>query len=190
MYDIVADIAHDFMWIGRTLAGPMQAHSMDDSRAFTRSEQILLDYQRLQRMNARDLKDLIQRVLHHNEFNAAKVDQNMQERLMRAVEDRQINSSRWISLICGRKAMASKMSDSLNTVEGVLRELLAHEGLKGCQFYAFKEYKLASGSRESAQLGKQGHPTVPNHAGNRPHHADQEGHGCLLPHLEANHEAA
>jgi hypothetical protein len=32
------------------------------------------------------LKDLIQRVLHHQNFNANKVDHDLHERLMRAVE--------------------------------------------------------------------------------------------------------
>ena len=56
IYDIVADIVYDFMQIGKVLA----SQNMDDSSTFTRSEQILLDHQRLNRMNARDLKDLIQ----------------------------------------------------------------------------------------------------------------------------------
>ena len=42
-------------------------------------------------MNARDLKDLIQDVLKHPEFNADEVDHNMPERLMRAVEDGQMD---------------------------------------------------------------------------------------------------
>ena len=41
-------------------------------------------------MNARDLKDLIQDVLHHPEFNAANVDHNMHERLICTVEDGQM----------------------------------------------------------------------------------------------------
>ncbi len=35
----------------------------------------------------RSLKDLIQRVLHHPDFNADEVDHDMHECLMRAVED-------------------------------------------------------------------------------------------------------
>ena len=46
-------------------------------------------------MNSRDLKDLIQDVLHNPEFNAADVDhkviRNTHERLMRAVEDGQLD---------------------------------------------------------------------------------------------------
>ena len=87
----------------------MPASEPDDSRAFTKSERILLDFQRMKRMNARDLKDLIQDVLKHSEFNADEVDHNMHERLMRAVEDGQMDI-----LDCVRTAMVSKMSDSLN----------------------------------------------------------------------------
>ena len=70
----------------------MPSQNMDDSHAFTRSKQILLDHQTLKRMNPRDLKDLIQHVLHHPAFNSAEVDHNimMHERLMRAIEDGQL----------------------------------------------------------------------------------------------------
>lgn len=43
----------------------------------------MLDHQRLEKMDARVLKDLIQDVLHHLEFNAAEADNNMLERLAR-----------------------------------------------------------------------------------------------------------
>ena len=38
---------------------PDPGRNMEDSRAFTRSERILLDYQKLKRMNAVDLRDLL-----------------------------------------------------------------------------------------------------------------------------------
>ena len=72
-------------------AGHLPAPNPDDSRAFTKSERNLLDFQRPKRMNARDLKDLIQDVLHNPEFNAADVDHNMHARLMWAVEDGQMD---------------------------------------------------------------------------------------------------
>ena len=72
-------------------AGHLPASEPDDSRAFTKSERILLDFHRLKRMNARDLKDLIQDVLKHPEFNADEVDHSMHERLMWAVEDGQMD---------------------------------------------------------------------------------------------------
>ena len=65
----------------------LPAHNMENSRAFTRSERILLDHQNLKRMNAVDLRDLIRDVLHNPEFNASEVDHDMHERLMHAVEE-------------------------------------------------------------------------------------------------------
>jgi len=65
----------------------LPAHKVEDGRAFTRSERILLDHQKLKRMNTVDLRDLIRDVLHNPEFNASEVDHDMHERLMRAVEE-------------------------------------------------------------------------------------------------------
>ena len=64
----------------------LPAHKVEDGRAFTRSERILLDHQKLKRMSAVDLRDLIRDVLHNPEFNASEVDHDMHERLMSAVE--------------------------------------------------------------------------------------------------------
>ena len=49
-------------------AGHLPPPKPDDSRTFTTSERILLDSQKLKRMNGRDLKDLIQDVLKIPEF--------------------------------------------------------------------------------------------------------------------------
>ena len=121
----------------------MPAPKPDDSRAFTKSERILLDFQRLKRMNARDLKDLIQDVLKHSEFNADEVDHNMHERLMRAVEDRQMDILDMLQEGDGEQDVRFFK----HKVEVVFRELLADDGLKDCQFYKFKEYKNANGDR-------------------------------------------
>ena len=121
----------------------MPASEPDDSRAFTKSERILLDFHRLKRMNARDLKDLIQDVLKHPEFNADEVDHNMPERLMRAVEDGQMD-------ILDMRQEGDCEQDVRffkHKVDVVLLELLADERLKDCQFYKFKEYKNANGDR-------------------------------------------
>jgi hypothetical protein len=48
---------------------------------------LMLDYQKLKKMSAQDIKDLIQDVLHKKEFNSNEVDNNMHKRLMRAVSD-------------------------------------------------------------------------------------------------------
>ena len=82
---------------------------MDDSRVFTKSERILLDYQKLKRMSAADLKDLIQQVLKNPEFNIDEVDHDMHERLQRAIDDGDIDVT---SQTFGKKVTASKMSNS------------------------------------------------------------------------------
>ena len=64
---------------------------MDDSRVFTKSERILLDYQKLKRMSAADLKGLIQQVLKNPEFNIDEVDHEMHERLQRAIDNGDID---------------------------------------------------------------------------------------------------
>ena len=46
-----------------------------------------MDFQKLKRMNAQDIKDLIQDVLHIDKFDSDEVDHNMHDRLMRAVAD-------------------------------------------------------------------------------------------------------
>jgi|LauGreDrversion4_2_1035121.scaffolds.fasta_scaffold647128_1 hypothetical protein len=124
-------------------AGHLPAPNPDDSRTFTRSERILLDYQKLKKMNARDLKDLIQNVLHDPEFNAADVDHNMHARLMKAVEDGQMDILDMWQEGDGQQDVRFFK----RRVEVVLRELLADERLKGCQFYKFKEYKNSNGDR-------------------------------------------
>jgi hypothetical protein len=56
-------------------AGYIDAANADDSRVFTKSERFLLDYQKVKRMTATDLKDLIQQVLKNPEFNIMHVDE-------------------------------------------------------------------------------------------------------------------
>ncbi len=46
------------------------------------------------------MKDLIQMVLHHPDFNADEVDHDMHERLMRAIEEGDIEV-----LTCGRRVI-------------------------------------------------------------------------------------
>ena len=58
-------------------AGLIPPPNADDRRAFTPSERILMDFQKLKRMNAQDIKDLIQDVLHIDNFDSDEVDHNM-----------------------------------------------------------------------------------------------------------------
>jgi hypothetical protein len=68
-------------------AGDLPPLDADAANVFSRSERILQDYFRRHNTNAAELKDLIQRVLHHPDINADYVDHDMHERLMRAVEE-------------------------------------------------------------------------------------------------------
>ncbi len=60
---------------------------VDAANVFSQSEHILQDHVCKHDVNATELRDLIQMVLHRPDFSADEVDQNMHERLMRAVED-------------------------------------------------------------------------------------------------------
>jgi hypothetical protein len=109
--------------------------------AFTKSERILMDYQKLKRMSAQDIKDLIQEVLHNKDFDSDEVDHDMHERLMRAVADGEMDiHNMWQEGDGEQDVRFFKRK-----VEVVLRELIADERLEGCQHYAFKEYKNANG---------------------------------------------
>jgi hypothetical protein len=51
-------------------AGDLPPLDADAANVFSRSERILQDHARKHNTNAAELKDLIQRVLHHPDFNA------------------------------------------------------------------------------------------------------------------------
>ncbi len=59
-------------------AGDLPPLDADAADVFSRSERILQDHVK-HNTNAADLKDLIQRVLHHPYFNADEVDHDMHE---------------------------------------------------------------------------------------------------------------
>ena len=100
----------------------------EDSTAFTKSERILMDYQKLKRMSAQDIKDLIEDVLHNKDFDSDdEVDHNMHERLMRAVADGEMDiHDMWQEGDGQQDVRFFKRK-----VEVVLRELLADERLAG-----------------------------------------------------------
>ena len=117
---------------------------MDDSHVFTKSERILLDYQKLKRMSAADLKDLIQQVLKNPEFNIDEVDHDMHERLQQAIDNSDIDvTDFW------QKGDSSEQDVKFfcRKVEKVLRALLSDERSVGCQHFGFKEYKNSNGDR-------------------------------------------
>ena len=101
-----------------------------------------MDFQKLKRMNAQDIKDLIQDVLHNDNFDSDEVDHNMHDRLMRAVADELEIHNMWQEGDGEQDVRFFKRN-----LEAVLRELVADERLEGCQHFAFKEYKNANGDR-------------------------------------------
>jgi len=129
-------------------AGYIDAANADDSRVFTKSERLLLDYQKVKRMTATDLKDLIQQVLKNPEFNIDEVDHDMHERLQRAIDKGDIDITDFWQEGDGHQ----DVKFFCRKVEQVLRELLSDERLDGCQHFAFKEYKNPNGDRCRADL--------------------------------------
>lgn len=93
-------------------------------------------------MNAQDIKDLIQDVLHNDNFDADEIDHNMNDLLMHAVADGMAVHDMW-----QEGDGEQDVRFFLRKVEDVVRELVADERLEGCQHFAFKEYKNANGDR-------------------------------------------
>ena len=54
---------------------------------FTASERIIQDFASEEKVDATFIKDLIQKVLHHPDFDQDDVDHDMHERLMVAIEE-------------------------------------------------------------------------------------------------------
>ena len=54
---------------------------------FTASERIMQDFAKDKKLNATFIKDLIQKVLHHPDFDPDEVDRYMHEQLMGAIEE-------------------------------------------------------------------------------------------------------
>lgn len=110
---------------------------------FTASERILQEFAQEKKVNASFVKDLIQKVLHHPDFDPTEVDHDMHERLMGAVERGDLE-------VIDLHAEGDGLQDVRlfkRPVDKVLRELLADQRLAGCQHFAFKEYKDRSGAR-------------------------------------------
>ncbi len=55
----------------------IEAANTDDSWVFTKSEQLLLDNQKIKPMTAANLNDLFQQLLKNLEFNIDEVNHNM-----------------------------------------------------------------------------------------------------------------
>ena len=67
-------------------AGHLPPLNADDTNMFSTSERIIQDHVRMYMTTASELKDLIQEVLHHPDFDVREGDTNMHEHLMRCLE--------------------------------------------------------------------------------------------------------
>ena len=92
---------------------------------------------------ASELKDLIQQVLHHPDFNPQDVDHDMHERLMNCIAEGDIEViDLWEEGDGAQEVMLYK-----RPILKVLRELVGDERLAGCQHFAFVLYKDEKGER-------------------------------------------
>ena len=98
---------------------------------------------REKKVDAMFIKDLIQKVLHHPDFDPDDVDHDMHERLMAVIEEGDLE------VIDLKKDGDGEQDVRLfkRPAGKVLRELLADPRLAGCQHFALKEYKDAGGAR-------------------------------------------
>jgi hypothetical protein len=124
-------------------AGDLPPLDVEAGNVFSQSERILQEHVRKYGKNAAELKDLIQRVLHHPDFNAEEVDHDMHERLMRAVEDGDIE-------VLDMWEEGDGLQDNTfvkRKVSKVLMELLSDERMAGRQHFGFKLTTDAKGDR-------------------------------------------
>ena len=124
-------------------AGDLPPLDRDAADVFSESERILQEHVRKHGTNANELKDLIQKVLHHPDFNADEVDHDMHERLMRAVEDGDIE-------VIDMWEEGDGLQDNTfvkRKVSKVLMELISDERMAGRQHFGFKVSTDAKGGR-------------------------------------------
>ena len=124
-------------------AGDLPPLDVDAADVFSQSERILQEHVRKHGTNATELQDLIQRVLHHPDFNADEVDHDLHERLMRAVADGDIE-------VIDMWEEGDGPQDNTfvkRKVAKVLTELLSDERMAGRQHFGFKLSTDANGER-------------------------------------------
>jgi hypothetical protein len=115
-------------------AGDLPPLDVNAANVFSQSKRILQEHVRKHGTIAAELQDLIDRVLHHRDFNAAEVDHDLHERLMRAVEDGDIE-------VIDMWEEGDGPQDNIfikSKVLKVLMELLSDERMAGHQDFGFK----------------------------------------------------
>ncbi len=132
----------------RTMQEAVQAKDLppldvDAANVFSQSEHILQEHVHRHNTDATELKDLIQRVLHHPDFNADEVDHDMHQRLIQAVEDGDIEA---IDMWEEGEGLQD-VTFVKRKVAKVLTELLSDERMAGKQHNGFKLSTNADGDR-------------------------------------------
>ena len=94
-------------------------------------------------INATVVKDLMQKVIHHRDFNANEVDHDMHQRLMLVVEDGDIE----VIDMWKEGDGIQDVSFVKRKVAKVLMELLSDERMAGRQHFGFKLSTNADGDR-------------------------------------------
>ena len=124
-------------------AGLLDPPDAEAANMFTASERLIQEHVRKYKNGAAELKDLIQQVLHHPDFNPQQVDHDMHERLMKTIEDGDIQVLDLWEEGDGDQDVRLYKRPALK----VLKELLSDERLAGHQHFGFKLYKNSQGSR-------------------------------------------
>jgi hypothetical protein len=107
-------------------AKDLPALDEDASNVFSKSERLLLDYATKRFKSPSELKELIQTVLHHPDFDLDSVDHDLHERLMKADQD---------------------VTFVKRKLEKVMRELIADPRMAGHQHLGFKLQCTSKGER-------------------------------------------
>ena len=94
-------------------------------------------------MTAKDVKALIEDVLHNPDVNAEEVDTDMLQRFANSIDSGDLDI---ISMHLEGDG-AQKLELFKRPAETVLRELLSDIRLAGCQHFGFKEYLDPHGNR-------------------------------------------
>jgi hypothetical protein len=124
-------------------AEDMPPLDVDAANVFSKTERIIQEHVRQHDINATVVKDLIQKVIHHRDFNANEVDHDMHQRLMLAVEDGDIE----VIDMWEEGDGIQDVSFVKRKVAKVLMELLSDERMAGRQHFGFKLSTNADGDR-------------------------------------------
>jgi hypothetical protein len=124
-------------------AGDLPPLDVDAANVFSLSKLILQDHVSKHNINTTELRDLIQMVLHHPDFNADEVDHYMHKLLMRVVEDGNIK-------VIDLWEEGDDLQDNTfvkHKASKVLMELISDECMEGRQHFGFKLSTDAKGNR-------------------------------------------